>query len=115
MSLPNQIAAYEDCFDAFDRALADEKGVRVQFGDQGSAKFFQMRMQQARSLQRAESARLYERSDVRWNKSIYDSLVVRNPAVDPDGAWWIYIERHGAAITAIESISEIENEETTSK
>lgn len=115
MALPNQIAAYEDCFDIFDKALADDKGVRVSFEDHGQARYFQLRMCNARALQRAESTRLYDRTDIRWNKSIYDGLVVRNPAPDPDGVWWVYIERHGAQITGVESIAEIEDENPTTE
>lgn len=110
MSLPNQIAAYDDCFDIFARAAEDEKGVRVRFDEHSKAKFFQLRMCQARALERAESTRLYEKSDVRWNKSSFDKLVVRNPIQDTEGGWWVYIERHGAQVTDIEAISEIEDE-----
>lgn len=110
MSLPNSIAAYTDCFDILTRAVDDPKGVRVRFADEGKAKFFQLRANQARTLQREESMRIYDRGDVRWGKSEYDALVVRNPIEDTEGAWWVYVERHSAQITEVESLSEIEDE-----
>jgi hypothetical protein len=101
MALPNQIGAYNDCADVFERAL---HGVtRVQFADYGEAKIFQLRMTNYRALQRDETRRIYAPDDVRWGKSPYDAFVVRRPREDPDGLWWVYIEPHGSNILAIET------------
>lgn len=105
MSLPEQLAAYNDCFDVFDKAMADPTGIRCVFDKYERAKFFQLRMNQARSLMRKESTRLYPQNDPRHNKSEYDSLVVRNPVEDEAHEWWVYIERHGSVILGIESLS----------
>lgn len=102
MALSNQIAAYGDCFEIFEQAR--ETGARVCFNTKGEAQHFMMRMHQARSLQREESCRLYEPTDVRWGKSSYDRLTVRQPIEDSDGFWWVYIEFASANIVAVERL-----------
>lgn len=104
MSLPQRIAAYEDCFRIFDRAIT--RGARVAFATRGEAEYFAMRMQQARSLQRDESKQIYPSDDRRWGKSEYDKLVVRRAVEDDKGEWWIYIQRHDANILAVEDLEE---------
>jgi hypothetical protein len=103
MSLPQRIDAYPDCFDVFDRALEQGK-VRVEFETKTEASIFQLRMCNARKLHRDETKRLYpEKTDPRHNRSPYDPLVVRNPAEDEIGHWWVYIEPHGSNILSIEA------------
>ena len=104
MSLPQRIAAYDDCFVIFERALTARKGTRVAFASHGEADFFSMRMQQARALQRAEARRMYPASDTRHDKSEYDVLHVSKARVDESGEWWVYIQRHDANILAIEDL-----------
>lgn len=102
MALSNQIAAYDDCFGVFETAV--KTGARVCFETVGEARHFMMRMHQARALQREESQRLYESTDIRWGKSSYDRLTVRQPVEDKDGFWWVYIEHASANIVAIERL-----------
>lgn len=100
MSLPNRIAAYDDCFEVYEKALAS--GVRVAFKTYGEAKIYVMRMHQARALLADESRRMYPKEDPRWGKTDFDRLMVRHPVEDTEGSWWVYIERHGANILAVE-------------
>lgn len=109
MSLPDQIAAYEDCFDLYSSALADSIGVRARFPNHVDAKLMQMRMHQARSLQRRESIRLYDKTDLRWNKSEFDPLKV-SVRVDDEDRWWVYVIRHGQEIETIEPLSTVSAE-----
>ena len=102
MALSNQIAAYDDCFEIFEAASAT--GSRVCFNTKGEAAHFMMRMHQARSLQRQETCRLYEPTDMRWGKSSYDRLTVRQPREDDNGFWWVYIEHASANIVAVEPL-----------
>lgn len=103
MALSNQIGAYEDCFDVFERALTAPSGVRVQFPTRSAAHTFGLRMQQGRALQRKESMRLHKRDEPGYNKSSYDVLVVRQPREDEDGLWWVYVERQPVPL-AIEEL-----------
>lgn len=104
MSLPNQISAYPDCFELFDRAAASTKGARALLPDKSKAMLFQMRMHQARSLQRAETRRMYDKSSPQYDKSEFDHLRV-SVQEDSTGGWWVYVIPHG---TMIETIEEIE-------
>ena len=106
MALPNQIGAYPDCIDMFERALADQKGIRVRFDAYADANNFQMRMHQLRKLLRDESRRMYERDEPAYDKSEFDGLIVRTPRADTEGGWWVYIQPHGIVITDVESLSE---------
>lgn len=102
MSLSNRIAAYDDCIDIFETALAS--GARVCFETEGAARHFMMRLHQARALQRQESSRIYEPTDLRWGKSSFDKLAVRHPVQDDEGFWWVYIEYANAKIVAVERL-----------
>lgn len=104
MSISQHIAAYDDCFKVFERAL--RKATRVCLASNGEARNFIMRMHQARSLQREETKRLYPHDDVRWGKSMYDKLKVRGPFVDDAGEWWVYVQSHEATILAIEDLED---------
>lgn len=108
MSLSTQLPAYTDCEELFDRAIADEKGIRVCYQTENQAKLAQMRLHQFRKLLREQSKRLFDKGDPRWGMSEYDKLVVRSPQVDTDGEWWIYIEHIGLAAAAVENLSELE-------
>ena len=105
MSLPLQMAAYGDCFELFERAKADSIGIRAFVGKKTAAERLRYRMQMARRLARDESKRLYDRDSPQWNKSEFDDLILLLRQ-DVDGDWWIYVERYGQEIGAIESLSE---------
>jgi len=109
LALTDAIAAYEDCDKLFDQALAKPKGIRVCLGAGEDAKkaahYLRMRMNHYRQLQRRESMKVYDRTDPRYGKSLYDKLYVRL-AEDEASEWWLYIDPAGqeALIVAIEDI-----------
>lgn len=104
MSLPNRIGAYNDCFEVFEKALAS--GLRCEFASHPEAAMFMMRLHQARSLQRDEHKRIYERNDPRWGASEYDKLIVRSPREDGAGHWWVYLELAGSNILSFEPLGD---------
>jgi len=108
MSLPNRIEAYDDCLDHFQSALDDSRGYRIKFATHGEANIFQLRLHQARALQRDINKRIYEPSHPLWGSSEFDKLIVRIPREDTEGGWWIYIERPQANILVAEPLSEVE-------
>ena len=106
MSLTNQISTYPDCFDLFQRAADSPAGVRAPTANYETAKLLQMRMHQARALQRQEARRIYPLDDIRWGKSVYDHLVVR-VRQDTEGTWWVYVEGQNMYImTEVEELEE---------
>lgn len=106
MTLPNHLGAYGFEIEHFDRAVDDPTGIRVHFGkNSAEAKKFQLRLHQARALDRQQSRRMYPSQDIRAGSSIYDPLIVR-VREDVAGDWWVYIERQKFDASRIESLSE---------
>ena len=105
MALPQTTAAYEDCYEHYDRARESPKGIRILMPDRSAAQHLQFRMHQARSLERRDACRLYDKTDHRWGKSVNDPYRVslRAPAPGEDG-YWVYIEPWGQATEAIEEL-----------
>lgn len=95
MTLSESKLAYQDCFDAYDRGLEAERGIRIHFSNFKDAKYFSMRMNQARSLDRKANARTYPKDHPLYGASNYDSLVLRVKE-DVEGDWWVYIEPNTA-------------------
>jgi hypothetical protein len=92
MSLPEQTAAFQDCYDLFERAQNSTKGIRIPVADERAARYLRLRLNHARVLERREAQKLYERHDPRHNKSINDKFrVTYLPTVEGDG-YWVYIE-----------------------
>lgn len=106
MSLPHQIAAYDDCVKLYETAAADPKGARACLITYGAAFRMRARMNMARYLLRQEAVRMYEPEDPRYNKSEFDYLKV-TVKEDEAGEWWVYVEPHGMEMAIIESLSEI--------
>ena len=105
MSLPNTTAAYEDCFDHYERARHSPNGIRVLLPDLGQARHLQFRMHQARVLERRDSMRIYGKTDPRWGKSENDHLRVSLVApADGESGHWVYIEPWGQKPEAVEEL-----------
>ena len=96
MALTDSIAAYDDCFQAFERAAKSKKGIRILFEDKKTANYFRPRMNYARVLQRREAVRMYERTDPRFGKSEFDKFRLKIvEAAEQTGEWWVYIDPFG--------------------
>jgi hypothetical protein len=91
MPLPNTRLAYLDCYEIFDKALEDTRGVRVKVKDRNEAIRLRMRLQYARRLQRDENCATYEPGDPMFGRSIYDTLMVKLREVE--GVSYIYVEK----------------------
>jgi hypothetical protein len=104
MSLPRRIAAYDDCFDIYEKAAASTTGVRVAFSSYADARYFVTRMHTARSLQREESRRVYQPEDKRYDKSENDKYLIKYPVADDNGEWWVYVKPISASILAVETL-----------
>lgn len=104
MSLPKILGAYDDCLDHYESALKKDKGIRVQFIHYGDAKYFTLRMGQARVLVREEAKRIYANDHPMWGRSEFDKLQVKMPAKDTEGRWWVYIIPHGSVVETVEDV-----------
>ena len=95
MSLPNNLAAYEDCLKYFEDAVATSKGIRIPVDSDGEAHHLRLRLNHARVLLRDETKRMVERTHPAWGKSEFDRfrVTMRPPAVGPnEPGYWVYIE-----------------------
>lgn len=108
MSLPTSILSYGDCFKVMDAALEDDIGCRVKIEDYGAARFFRMRMNYARRLDRAKNAEIYEEGHRMHGCSQYDSLVfrVRLDQVGGEEFYWVYAEKQDIVLGEIQPLSE---------
>lgn len=104
MALPKTTAAYEDCYEHFDRARASAKGIRVLFKSESQARHFQFRMCQARSLERKDSTRIYDKTDPRWGKTENDKFRVAVRQAAEGDSWWVYIETWNQEVETVEEL-----------
>jgi hypothetical protein len=105
MALPATTAAYEDCYDYYERARGAPNGIRVLLADRAQAQHLQFRMHQARALERRDSMRIYDKVDPRWGKSENDHFKVSLvPPADGDTGYWVYIQPWGQQIEAVEEL-----------
>ena len=110
MPLSNQITAYEDCRNLFDAATEDSLGARLKFPTYTEALYFRNRMNQARSLEREESKRIYDKTSPAYGKTDYDAFVVRIRE-DTEGWFWVYVERRETLFDKIEKLSDLEDDD----
>lgn len=105
MPLSTSRAAYQDCYDIYDRALADPKGIRVLCTTHSKAQNLRHRMNYARQLQRRESQEIYNVGDPQFGISPYDSFrnAIRD---DSEGNWWVYVEPYSSHGLHIEPLSD---------
>ena len=114
MSIPNNRLSYTDVYTIFDKALEDPKGIRLPYNYYVDAKYFQMRMHQARVIDRRENSKVFPVGDIMHGQSQYDILQVRlvGPLEDensPTGlTTFVYVEPKDKTIPEIESLSEVE-------
>ena len=93
MSLPTSLLAYASELDAFRRANATERGIRIEFPDERSARAYLARLHQARVLDRKENKDVYAPGDPMFGKSDYDTIRV-SKREDETGKFWLYLEKN---------------------
>lgn len=86
MSITKARAAYDDCFEVLDQALASENGTRVQLETPMKANAFRARLHYARKLDRDASKTRVASDSPDYGLSDYDGLVV---TIDD---CWVYIK-----------------------
>ena len=110
MTVSNSRLAYGDCFDLLDKAIADNKGIRVRFDEWKQANYYRMRLHTARAIDRKDNARTFTEDQPMHGRSIYDTIVGRIKE-DGDGFFWLYLEKVENNIDGpVESLSELGDE-----
>lgn len=104
MTAPTTRLAYNDAFEAMNKALDDPTGIRIQVGSLPEAYTLRSRLHYARRIDRRDNTNL-EETDELYGRSAFDPLIVRIKQ-DEEGEWWVYIERSTLKHNVIESLSE---------
>lgn len=104
MALSNSTMAYQDCREFLEKALDADHGSRIPFRDEGAAKYFQMRCNQFRTLDRVDSKLIYEIGHNLHGKSVYDVLTL-TIKLSPDGFAWVYAQQRTLPEGLVEPIA----------
>ena len=93
MTLPTSLHAYASELDAYAKAVASPKGIRIEFPTDRAASAYMARLHQCRCLDRKENLSVYDPGDPMYGKSDYDTIRV-SKREDTDGGWWLYLEKN---------------------
>mgnify|MGYP001604604296 CR=1 FL=1 len=96
--------SYSDCYEVLDKAIANQKGIRVQVDDFGAGNNYRLRLHQARAIDRKDNRETFPEGHKLHGRSVYDQLVVRIKEIK--GKWWMYLERFSTANLNIEPLGE---------
>lgn len=96
--------SYSDCFDVLNKALSNDKGIRVEVPDYGAGNHFRVRLHTARSVDRKDNREAYSEDHKLYGRSIYDALVVQ--LREEKGKWWMYIRKFSTDNLNIEPLGE---------
>lgn len=109
MSIPTNRMSYSDIYEIFDKAMDDPAGIRIPFETQALARHYQMRMHNARAIDRRENKDIHKPGDPLYGQSVYDTLQIRIRLAE-DGTFFIYVEPKSKLVPMdeIESLSELE-------
>lgn len=110
MSMSTSLLAYSDCIQYLDRALEDNRGIRIRVKDIPSAMYFRLRCNQARKLDRENNAKVYDLDHPMHGRSSYDQLVLKVRKAD-DNTAWVYIDKVRQVYGEAEALSELPPEE----
>lgn len=104
MSLSTSLLSYKDCLNFMEKALEFKDGARIRMDSESACIHFRMRCQQARSLDREQNAKTYDRDDFMHGKSAYDVMTFR--IYEVEGKWYVYAERVDQSDVEIEGLGE---------
>jgi hypothetical protein len=97
-----------------EKAMDDQKGIRIKFATEQDAWLYRLRLHNARKIDRKENEENYEKGHGMHGKSVYDALIMRlRPVPNGGNAWWLRIEKISIGDLEIESLSEAEAEEVS--
>jgi len=105
MAISNSRFSYGDCYDLMDKALADQKGIRIKFTSWGDALHFRLRLHTARRIDRKDNLDIYPGGHPMHGKSPYDPLIMRIKST-ADDTTWLRLEKVDAREFTIESLAD---------
>lgn len=111
MSTSTSRLSFQDCFDLLDQAIADPKGVRVKFAENGDAWQFRLRIHAARKLDRKANAETYAEDHAMYGRSAYDVITAR--IITDSNGIWLYLKKLDIKDLQVESLSDIKDDTET--
>lgn len=98
--------AFSDCFDLFDQALGDSKGLRVRCPSFEAASHLRMRLHTARTIDRKDNKASYDKEHKLHGRSPFDEICCRI-LYDEQDTVWLYLDRVTAVEYEVEALSEV--------
>lgn len=105
MTTPKSRLAYGMHFDILDRAMTDDKGIRVKMTDHSQAWRLRLELHHARSIDRDDNRAAYAPGHKLHGCSVYDQLLVT--IEQPEGEVWLYIHKRSIDTFHIEDLSAV--------
>lgn len=106
MAMSDSRLAFKDCYELYEKALDDPKGIKVKFPTHDDAWHFRHRLHHARILDRRDNKRVFDEDHPMHGLSEYDKITIRVTRTD-DGAW-LRMTRIDAKLYKIVSLTEEE-------
>jgi len=103
MAVSTSRIAFSDCFDLLERAINDDKGIRVKFASYDDAFNFRLRIHKARQIDRQDNKGTYEIGHPLYGRSVYDQISCKIRTFN--GGAWLKMEKITAREFEIESLS----------
>ena len=104
MAVSTSRIAFSDCFDLLERAINDEKGIRIKFATYDDAFNFRLRIHKARQIDRVDNRLSYDNGHPLHGRSVYDQITCKIRSFN--GGAWLKLEKISAREFEIESLSE---------
>ena len=106
MSLSASLHSYPAEIDAFDKALASERGIRIPFSAHHRARRFINRLHHVRKVQRNENTRALGADHPLAGHSDWDTLIcsIESSDEESDGVVWVKIEKAPVEMMGIEPL-----------
>lgn len=98
--------AFDDVREAFDKALAAVKGIKIRCKSRGAAINLRQRFNTYRKMDRQTNAKIYTEDEPMWKRSVYDTLQLRVPPQGHPDERVLFIEKRTVDDLAIELITE---------
>lgn len=106
MVASNSRLSYGDCFELMDKAIADQKGIRIKFATQEEAWHFRIRLHTARRIDRTDNMDVYALGHPMYGRSVYDPLTMR--IKERSDGIWLRLEKVDAREFEVASLAEDE-------
>jgi hypothetical protein len=104
MAVSTSRIAFSDCFDLLEKAINDEKGIRIKFASYDDAFNFRLRIHKARQIDRIDNRGTYDTGHPLYGRSVYDQISCKIRSFN--GGAWLKLEKITAREFEIESLSD---------